>query len=138
MLGLASEAALGAAYDDLAQRMAGQGTIILQPMARGRAELILGSSYEEGIGHFLLLGLGGVNAELFNSTILIPAFVGDERLRALVAESIAGKLIARVAASHQEAVLDGVVHALGALRSVLHHSGDLIGSIDVNPLLVTD
>ena len=112
--------------------------MILQPMARGRAELILGSSYAEGIGHFLLLGLGGVNAELFNSTILIPAFVGDEALRALVASSVAGQLIARVALSNSQSVLDGVVDTLIALRGLLHACGDLISSIDINPLLVTD
>ena len=137
-LGLADETALGAAFDDLARRMAEQGTIILQPMARGRAELILGASHEEGLGHFLLLGLGGVNAELFNSTILIPAFVDDERLRALVASSVAGKLIARVAPGDGQAAFEGVVHTLRALRGLLEHCGDLIGSIDINPLLVTD
>ena len=137
MLGLSDEAALGAAFADLAQRMAGQGTIILQPMARGRAELILGSSHEEGLGHFLLLGLGGVNAELFNSTILIPAFVDDERLRGLVAASVAGRLIARVAPADGQAVLEGVVQTLRALRGLLQQCGDLIGSVDINPLLVT-
>ena len=142
MLGLADEQALGAAFAELSRRVeglgAGQATIILQPMARGRAELILGSSYEEGIGHFLLLGLGGVNAELFNSTVLIPAFADDEALKALVASSVAGQLIARVVPSHSQAALDGVVGALIALRSLLHACGDLIGSIDINPLLVTD
>jgi acyl-CoA synthetase (NDP forming) len=142
MLGLADEQALGAAFAQLARRVeslgAGDATIILQPMARGRAELILGSSYEEGIGHFLLLGLGGVNAELFNSTVLIPAFASDEALRALVASSVAGQLIARVVPSHSQAALDGVVNTLIALRSLLQQCGDLIGSIDVNPLLVTD
>ena len=142
MLGLADEQALGSAFAELARRVeslgAGDATIILQPMARGRAELILGSSYEEGIGHFLLLGLGGVNAELFNSTVLIPAFASDEALRALVASSVVGQLIARVVPSHSQAALDGVVDTLIALRGLLHECGDLIGSIDVNPLLVTD
>lgn len=142
MLGLPDEQALRAAFADLSRRVeslgAGDATIILQPMARGRAELILGSTYEEGIGHFLLLGLGGVNAELFNSTVLIPAFASDEALRALVGSSVAGQLIARVVPSRSQAVLDGVVDTLIGLRGLLQQCGDLIGSIDINPLLVTD
>ena len=138
LLGLADEAAVAAAFDALGQRMDGQGTVILQPMARGRAELILGSTWEAGIGHFLLLGLGGVNAELFNSTVLIPAFVSDDRLRALVASSVAGKLIARVASANAEVVTESVVDALRALRGLLDQCGDVVGSIDVNPMLVTE
>ena len=70
--------------------------------------------------------------------MLIPAFASDEALRALVASSVAGQLIARVVPSHSQAALDGVVNTLIALRSLLQQCGDLIGSIDVNPLLVTD
>jgi len=142
ILGLADDQALVAAFDALSRRVrslgAGEATIILQPMARGRAELILGATHEEGIGHFLLLGLGGVNAELFNSTVLIPAFAGEEALRALVCASVVGQLIGRVIPSQSQAALDDVVRTLVALRGLLQQCGDLIGSIDINPLLVTD
>lgn len=138
-LGLMDEAAVREAYSDLSQRLSalGGGRILLQPMAPSRAELILGIAHEPPLGHFLVLGLGGLHAELLDSVVLIPAFVSRARLAQIVEGSMAGELVARVAggAAHQR--LNDIVETLVALRDLVRACGDQIASIDVNPLLVS-
>ena len=99
VLGLVGEAAVREAYSDLSRRLSAlkAGRIILQPMAPARAELILGIAHEPPLGHFLVLGLGGLHAELLDSVVLIPVFVSRARLVEIVESSMAGELVARVA-----------------------------------------
>ncbi len=142
-VGLRDENAVRDAFDDLGAKAAqlapaGGVQIIVQPMARARAELILGVTYEPPLGHFLVVGLGGVHAELLDSVVLIPVFVGRERMRDVVDESMAGALIARLDKSGDETMLDEVLDALVALRDLVRACGDMIESVDVNPLLLTD
>jgi acyl-CoA synthetase (NDP forming) len=138
VLGLVGEAAVREAYSDLSRRLSAlkAGRIILQPMAPARAELILGVAHEPPLGHFLVLGLGGLHAELLDSVVLIPVFVSRARLVEIVESSMAGELVARVAggAAHQR--LSDVVDSLVALRDLVRACGDDIASIDINPLLV--
>lgn len=137
-LGLVGEAAVREAHSEISQRLSalGGGRILMQPMAPSRAELILGVTHEPPLGHFLVLGLGGLHAELLDSIVLIPAFVSRARLEDIVEGSMAGALVARVAggAAHQR--LADVVETLVALRDLVRICGDQIASIDINPLLV--
>jgi acetate---CoA ligase (ADP-forming) len=113
---------------------------LLQPMLRSRAELIIGTTHEAPLGHFLLAGLGGIHAELLDSVILLPIPMPRDDIRRRIADSPTGALIAKLEPGSRAgaAVLDGVVDALAALQSLVLSSNGLIGSIDVNPLLVDD
>ena len=137
-LGLVGEVAVREAYCDLSRRLSAlkAGRILMQPMAPARAELILGVAHEPPLGHFLVLGLGGLHAELLDSVVLIPVFVSRARLTEIVESSMAGELVARVAggAAHQR--LSDVVDSLVALRDLVRACGQDIASIDINPLLV--
>lgn len=137
-LGLREEAAVAAAYEDLARKLAGLGggRVIAQPMAPAKAELILGVAHEDGLGHFLVLGLGGLHAELLDSVTLIPVFASRARIADMVEGSLAGELAARVCAEHAQARCSDIVNALVALRDLVRACGTQIASIDVNPLLI--
>ena len=113
---------------------------LLQPMLRSRAELIIGTTCEAPLGHFLLAGLGGIHAELIDSAILLPMPMPQDDIRRHIAGSRLGALIARLGArpGTDASLLDGVVEALAALQSLVLSSNGLIRSIDVNPFLVND
>ena len=109
---------------------------LLQPMLAGRAELIIGTTYEAPLGHFLIVGLGGIHAELLDSVILLPVPMAREPMRRRIAGSKLGALIAALEHHSKSSILDDVVTSLDALQALVGSCGDLIKSIDVNPLLV--
>jgi len=108
---------------------------LLQPMLSSRAELILGTTYEAPLGHFLVVGLGGIHAELLDTVLLLPVSIAPEIIRRRVAASRLGALIAALE-TVPGSILDDVVAVLDALQTLIASCGDRIKSIDINPLLV--
>jgi acyl-CoA synthetase (NDP forming) len=137
-VGLRDEAAVDAAYADLIQKLAalGGGRVIAQPMVAAKAELILGVAHAPPLGHFLVLGLGGVHAELLDSVTLIPVFASRARIADVVEGSLAGEFVARVCGDQAAARCSDIVNALVALRDLVRACGAQIAGVDVNPLLV--
>jgi acyl-CoA synthetase (NDP forming) len=145
-VGLADAAALRQAFARMEAQVQALGLapattqFLLQPMRRSRAELIIGTTYEAPLGHFLLAGLGGIHAELIDSVILLPVPMPRDDIRQCIAGSRLGALIVKFGTrpGADASVLDGVVDALMALQSLVLSSNGLIRSIDVNPFLVHD
>jgi hypothetical protein len=108
-------------------------SIILQPMMPAKAELIAGVSWEDPLGHFLVIGLGGIYTEVLDEAILLPIPVSSERIKARLSTSRTGHLVKVIGG---ENALEQVVHSLDALQRLVMTHEDKIRSIDVNPLLV--
>ena len=145
-VGLADSQALRQAYGRMEARVRELGLsadatqFLLQPMLSSRAELIIGTTHEAPLGHFLIVGFGGIHAELINSVLLLPIPMAREDIRRRIRGAKLGAVIARLESPSRSAgsILDDVVDALAALQTLIESSGDLIKSIDVNPLLVGD
>lgn len=139
--GIRDEAALNAAYATLEDRIAKAGygcdavTILLQAMIPAKAELIAGVSWEEPLGHFLVIGLGGIYTEVLDEVVLLPIPVAPATIHARVAAGKIGRLVELIGG---ETALTDVVRTLDALqRLVMAHNDDIL-SVDINPLLVGD
>jgi acyl-CoA synthetase (NDP forming) len=124
-VGIRDAAGLEDAFKAMASKV-GKVPFLVQPMVPSKAELIVGVSREAPLGHFLVFGLGGIHAEMFDQVTLLPIPASGPAIRARVEASP----LARLAPVEQ---LAQVLEALQAL--VLDHT-DAIESIDVNPLLV--
>jgi acyl-CoA synthetase (NDP forming) len=139
MAGIADEAALTKAYTTMEERIKAAGhtradvQIILQPMMAAKAEIILGVSNEQPLGHFLVAGLGGIYTEVLDEVMLLPIPVARATIRERLVGSKLGRLIRHIGG---DAALDQVTAALNALQGLIQAHGDKIESIDVNPLLV--
>jgi acetate---CoA ligase (ADP-forming) len=139
--GIADEAALTRAFATLESRLSAEGvvrsqsTIIMQPMLASRAELIVGLSYEPRLGHFLLVGLGGVVAELLDQVTLIPA----PSARVEVLDRIQGSLVGRLLLNldRSGALSERLLEILASLQQFVLDHGTLVESVDLNPVLVT-
>lgn len=142
-LSLADAVALDAEWTRIEQALARIGatrnetTILVQPMRSGHAELILGTTWEPALGHFLLVGLGGVNAEAFDSVVLLPVPMSAPAVQSTLSSSKLAPLLARLAQRTGRDLLADISDALAPLQGVVLEGGDLLGSIDVNPLIVT-
>jgi len=139
-LNIDSDAALHDAFELQARRaealaQGGRTQWLLQPMVRGELELIAGISAEPGLGHFLLWGLGGVHAEVFDQVDLLALPTTREALVARLESSRVGRLVAAIDPSG--GAIGTLANALESLGALVAAHGDLITSIDVNPMLVT-
>jgi acetate---CoA ligase (ADP-forming) len=122
------------AHATLTERTRGKADVrfLLQPMLPAKFELIVGMSREAQLGHFLVFGLGGVNAELFDQALLLPI------------ELDVAAMIARIASSRLSALLRGagaldrLAPILTGLQQLILAAGEEIESIDLNPVIVTN
>jgi acyl-CoA synthetase (NDP forming) len=132
LLGLANIEEVTAAYEDLSTRL-GPGAV-LQPMAPSGIELLLGLTRAEGFGWLLVLGAGGVLAELLadTQTLLLPCWP-DEVRAALLNLRLAPLLAGYRGRAPID--LEAVVAAAIKLAALAADLGDLLESVDVNPLI---
>jgi acyl-CoA synthetase (NDP forming) len=119
----------------VAGRAAGR-RIVVQPMVSSRAEIIVGTTHEPGLGHFLLAGLGGVHAEVLDSVLVLPSWITPERIRRRLRASKLGALLDRLGRGSGRDHTEEVARTLDALQRLVSTLPDAILSIDVNPLMI--
>lgn len=132
-LNLAGEAAVGAAYDDLAKRLG--PSVLVAPMAAKGVEMILGVTSDPQFGPTVVIGSGGVLAEALKDVVLArPPFDAGwalqliERLKLKkLLDGFRGAPKANVAAFAEAAArLSGLAVALAGV----------VKEIDINPVIV--
>ncbi len=99
------------------------------------AELIVGIARDPVLGPYLLLGSGGILAELIGDTasLLIPAS------RAELAEALAGLRVARLLDGFRNAPQGDIAAALDAILAIQEFAMknlDSLHELEVNPLMV--
>jgi acetate---CoA ligase (ADP-forming) len=132
-LGIRDEDALEAAYSEMSSRLGPAVTV--QEMVEPGIEMALGVAHDLQFGPLVMVAAGGVLIET----------LGDRRLALPPLDEVrAAKLIDRLDA---RPVLDGVrgappadvnalARALSRLSLLTRDLGDLIGALDVNPVIV--
>lgn len=124
---------LGAAYDRLEAALGPR--VLVAAMAPRGVEMILGVTRDPQLGATVLLGAGGIHAEVLKDVVLVrPPFdaawarrkLDGLRLRPLL-DGVRG----------QPAVdVEGFCRAAANLSALTEALGDLLAEIDVNPLIV--
>ena len=135
---IGNKAELERAHAVLTERTQGKADVrvLLQPMLPAKWELIVGVSREAQLGHFLVFGLGGVNADLFDQVLLLPVELDIAAMTARIAGSRLGALLRSAGASGASA-LDRLPPILAGLQQLILAAGDGIESVDLNPVIVT-
>ena len=135
---ISNKAELERAHAVLTQRTRGKADVrfLLQPMLPAKFELIVGVSREAQLGHFLVFGLGGINAELFDQLLLLPIELDVAAMTARIAGSRLGALLHGAGASGHS-TLDRLPPILAGLQQLILAAGDRIESVDLNPVIVT-
>jgi acyl-CoA synthetase (NDP forming) len=142
IVGIADATGLAAAFAALVEKTAiRQGTgpgaeIIVQPLVPARAELIVGTTFEPGLGHFLLAGLGGIDAELYDTFELIPVPTPKEEIARRLGAARVAPHLDRLARRTVPDLATRIAGVLDGLQALVLAVPDAIQSIDVNPLLV--
>jgi acetyltransferase len=139
-LNLRNSAAVAEAFQDMRERIGRAypdvkiDGVLVQPMATGGRELILGGRQDAQFGPVVLVGMGGVFVEIFEEVALRVAPIPRREALAMIKE-LRGAPILMGARGHKRSDLEAVVDAILRLCQLL---GDFpeIQEIDVNPLRV--
>jgi len=108
--------------------------VLVSPMATGGTELILGTVTDPIFGPVVMVGLGGIYAEIFEDTALRLAPVSKAEAGKMLRELRAFALLDG-ARGRPKADLDALAEAVAALsRFAAEHAGE-IAEIDINPML---
>jgi acyl-CoA synthetase (NDP forming) len=107
--------------------------ILVQPMARGLAEAILGFRRDPEVGPVVLLGAGGVMSELHRDIALRLAPVDEVEARAMIAEVRAMKPLAGWR-NLPRGDLDALARAVVAVSRLA--ALDAVAEAEINPLII--
>ena len=112
----------------------GDARLLVQPMARGRREIIAGLVRDPQFGPCVMLGIGGIFAEAIHDVAFAVAPLepgdADDLIDALAGRRILGEFRGEPAADRER--LRGVLEALGRIGVEQPE----VRSIDVNPLVL--
>jgi acetyltransferase len=139
-LNLRSEIGVASGYRDMVQRIrqaypeAKIEGVLIQPMATGGRELIIGGRQDEQFGPVVMAGLGGIFVEIFGEVALRVAPISRREAGEMLDE-LRGIAMFKGARGSKASDLNAVIEALLHLSQLL---GDLpeIREIDINPLRV--
>lgn len=138
-LGIADAAALRREAAAMQERVAAAAPdaritgFLVQPMARGLGEAIVGFRRDPEVGPVVLLGTGGVLAELFRDVTLRPAPVDLEEAREMVGE-VKGLRALAGWRGLPRGDLDALAHAVVCLSRLA--ARDDVAEAEVNPAII--
>ncbi|MDE3175826.1 MAG: acetate--CoA ligase family protein, partial [Pseudomonadota bacterium] len=133
-LGLVSPQDVANAYDELSRISA---RVLVERMAPAPvAELIVGAARDPALGLHLIIGAGGVLAELLadRRILMLPASAVD--IRAALGELRVHRLLSGWRGK-PAADIDAVVAAIAAIAIFVAAHAASLDELDVNPLIVT-
>ena len=133
-IGLADADAVRAAAARLIAKLPPGGNLLVQEMASGKREFLIGMARDDQYGPCVTFGLGGIFAEALGDTVLRLAPVSEREALAMMDDIRAKALLGsyRGMAAVDRAALARAIIGVGA--AALAHPE--IAEIDVNPVII--
>ena len=110
--------------------------LLVTPMAGEGVELIAGTRIDPVFGPMVMIGLGGIFAEVLRDVVLAPAPVGADQARAMLAR-LKGRALLEGARGRPPADLGAVAETIARLSVLAADHAETVESIEINPLLAT-
>jgi acyl-CoA synthetase (NDP forming) len=140
-VGLTSAQEVRAAYDEMRRTVAAKAPaavvdgVLIAPMAKGVAELILGTTTDPIFGPVVMVGLGGIFAEIIQDTAVQTAPVSEPQAASML-RSLKAFPVLNGARGRPPADLEAAAQAVAALSRFAAAHADAVSEIDINPLLL--
>jgi acyl-CoA synthetase (NDP forming) len=133
VLNIRNEAELRAAYDDMATRLG--ATVLLAPMADAGVELILGVRHDPQFGPVILIGFGGVLAEVTQDVVFaLPPFDAAHARRCV--DRLTLRKILDGVRGKPKSDIDAFCDMAARFSSMVFALAEVLDEIDVNPVIV--
>lgn len=142
-VGVASDAQLAAEYDAMRARVAQKAPaariagVLVAQMAQSGTELILGTMRDPVFGPVVMVGLGGIFAEVLRDVALQPAPVSEQQAVRML-RSLKAFALLDGARGRPRADVAAAARAVAALSRFAAQHADSVAEIDINPLVVLD
>ncbi len=133
-LGLADEAELRGAFEEIAARLGPQ--VAVAAMAPKGVELALGVIRDPQFGPLVLVAAGGILVELLHDRRLAFPPLDEPRARSLI-DGLATRPLLDGVRGAPASDVDAVASAVSRLSLLAADLGDLIEAVDVNPLIAS-
>jgi acetyltransferase len=126
---------LAGTFRALMRKMNGKGRVLLQKQLKGRIELIVGLMRDPQFGPCVMIGLGGIMAEIFENAVFAVAPLSHAEALEMVGRLQGQRLLDgfRGAPSVDRHEIARILSALGNV-GIAHPR---IQEIDINPLIIT-
>jgi acyl-CoA synthetase (NDP forming) len=140
-IGLRSEAEVRQAHAEMLRRVAAKAPhavidgVIVAPMVQGLSELILGSRIDPVFGPVVMVGLGGIFAEIVQDTAVQMAPVSETQAMAMLT-SLKAFAVLNGARGRRRTDLEAAARAIAALSRFAVAHAETVSEIDINPLLL--
>jgi acyl-CoA synthetase (NDP forming) len=108
---------------------------LVQEMVVGGVELILGFHHDPQLGHVVLLGTGGVMAEIYRDTVLRLAPVARRDAQEMV-EELKSKPLLKGFRGRPPADIGALIEAIVAFSAMISAIGHELEEAEINPLFV--
>jgi acetate---CoA ligase (ADP-forming) len=141
LLNIADEAGVRAAFELLMKRgravLDGENPegILVQQQIDDGVEFIVGVVNDAQFGPFVLVGTGGVHAELIKDTVLRPAPVSEPEARDMI-NALQGRLLLSGWRGAPAADVDALARTVASVSRFGAQHRDTLSELDVNPVLV--
>jgi acetate---CoA ligase (ADP-forming) len=109
--------------------------VLVQPMAATGREMIVGITRDERWGPMLMVGFGGVLVEVLKDVALAPLPLDKDAALALL-QALNGAAILQTHRGRPAADVDALAELMARLSHFASDHSDLIGGIDLNPVIV--
>lgn len=134
-LGLNDRDELQAAWLSIHRTIANLEGCLVATMEQGEAELILGLTNDPEFGPMVLFGFGGVMAELIDDVKLVPAPVGEQRVKTLLSELALAPILTGVR-GRPPLDIELVATMISRLSWLAVDAKDWLSELDLNPVLI--
>ncbi|MEM7122988.1 MAG: acetate--CoA ligase family protein [Pseudomonadota bacterium] len=135
-LNLADRAALETAWQAMTKGLGARlDGFLVAEMANGIEEVILGIKHDDQFGPMVLVGLGGVLAEIIDDVVLLPAPVAPENVKALM-KGLRLWPVFDGARGRPQLDVDAIADATARLSWLAVDAGERLKELDINPLFV--
>jgi acetate---CoA ligase (ADP-forming) len=118
-----------------AQPQARIAGVVVQHMERGLAEAIVGYRHDPLVGPVVMVGAGGVLAELYQDYALRLAPVDEAEAAAMIAE-VKGFAVLRGYRNLPQGDLAALARAVAAFSCLAHLPGQPVAEAEINPVIV--
>jgi len=109
--------------------------ILVQEMVSGLAEIIVGYRVDPQVGPVVVLGIGGILAEIYKDIAIRLAPVSVETARAMIAE-VRGLAVIRGYRGLPRGDVDALAQAVASMSQLALLDGRAVTEAEINPLIV--
>ena len=110
--------------------------LMISPMVKGGVECILGGKIDPVFGPMVMLGIGGIYAEVMKDISFAEAPVSRDKAKLMIS-SLKSKDIFLGARGQSAVDIDGLIDAIVNLSNFIAINSDKIDQVEMNPILVS-